>query len=133
MADPVTGQIIFLECRQTRLYAEVIQVLGQRRMGWLRPLAFVDEAGIQPLGTALSTAILGEAPPGDNQPSTPDLLWPLDQLQCALDTDVLPLLATLGAKTQAPFSPEHRVWGVNEFLQQVWAEHETGPQCHHLP
>ncbi|MBE9137198.1 hypothetical protein IQ254_08265 [Nodosilinea sp. LEGE 07088] len=127
MANPVTGQIIFLEYRQTRLYAEVIQVLGQRQMGWLRPLAFVDEAGIQPLGTALLTATIG-----DNRPTAPDLLWPLNQLQFALDTDVLPLLATLGTKPPATFSPGQKVWVVNEFLQQVWAEHETALKSNHL-
>jgi hypothetical protein len=132
MASLVPGQIVFLECSQARLYAEVIQVLTPRQIGWIRPLALVSEAGTKPLGTdwiAGGTAA--------HQPATPDMLWPLGQLQPAMDTDIMPLLATLSAKTlavdpsesnpseannldQLTASPAQMT--VNKFVQQLWAE-----------
>lgn len=132
MASLVPGQIVFLECSQTRLYAEVIQVLTPRQIGWIRPLALVSEAGTKPLGTDW---ISGDA--AANQPTTPDMLWPLGQLQPALDTDIMPLLTTLSAKTseadlseidpsesndidKLTASPAQIT--VNKFVQQLWAE-----------
>jgi hypothetical protein len=137
MASLVPGQIVFLECSQARLYAEVIQVLTPRQIGWIRPLALVSEVGTKPLGTdwiAGGTAA--------HQPATPDMLWPLGQLQPAMDTDIMPLLATLSAKTlavdpsesnpsesnpseannldQLTASPAQMT--VNKFVQQLWAE-----------
>ncbi len=132
MASFVPGQIVFLECSQTRLYAEVIQILMPRQIGWIRPLALVSEAGTRPLGTdwiAGGTAA--------HQPATPDMLWPLGQLQPALDTDIMPLLTTLSAKISAvdpseadpseanntdklTASPAQMT--VNKFVQQLWAE-----------
>lgn len=124
----VTGQIVFLECRQTRLYAEVIQVLESRQMGWLRPLALVSAARVDPLGSAL--------PPGDtdlNRPVTPDMLWPLSQLQPALDTDIMPLLTSLTGKagTEDPATQplDHERLTVNEFVQQLWAKHRADSEA----
>lgn len=137
MASLVPGQIVFLECSQTRLYAEVIQVLTPRQIGWIRPLALVGEAGTKPLGKDwLSEHTAAQ------QTDPPDMLWPLGQLQPALDTDILPLLATLSAKTSAA-TPSAAVpsesnpaeadnldelaanpaqMTVNQFVQQLWAE-----------
>lgn len=132
MASFVPGQIVFLEYSQTRLYAEVIQVLAPRQIGWIRPLALVSEAGTKPLGTDW---ISGDA--AANQPVTPDMLWPLGQLQPALDTDIMPLLTTLSAKTLAgdPSEADPSEAGyidelaissaqmtVNRFVQRLWAE-----------
>ncbi|PZV20116.1 MAG: hypothetical protein DCF21_05825 [Leptolyngbya sp.] len=132
MASLVPGQIVFLECSQARLYAEVIQVLTPRQIGWIRPLALVSEAGTKPLGTdwiAGGTAA--------HQPATPDMLWPLGQLQPAMDTDIMPLLTTLSAKTSAAAPSEADPSAANnldqltaspaqmtvsKFVQQLWAE-----------
>ncbi|PZO45352.1 MAG: hypothetical protein DCF17_01790 [Shackletoniella antarctica] len=132
MASFVPGQIVFLECSQARLYAEVIQVLMPRQIGWIRPLALVSGAGTKPLGPdwiAGGTAA--------HQPATPDMLWPLGQLQPAMDTDIMPLLATLSAKTSAAAPSESNPseannldqltaspaqMTVNKFVQQLWAE-----------
>ncbi len=132
MAPLVPGQIVFLECSQTRLYAEVIQVLALRQIGWIRPLALVSDADTQPLGT---NWISGNT--AANHPAPPDMLWPLGQLQPALDTDIMPLLTTLSAKTseidpseidpseandidKLTASPAQMT--VNKFVQQLWAE-----------
>ncbi|WP_017297671.1 hypothetical protein [Nodosilinea nodulosa] len=120
MTSLVTGQIVFLECRQTRLYAEVIQVLELRLTGWIRPLALVTGSEITPLGTALGTVTLDV-----DESVVPDMLWPLDQLQPALDTEVIPLLATLSAKASASNpAPDHsqRPTGIHDFVRSLWAE-----------
>ena len=125
MTSLVAGQIVFLECRQTRLYAEVIQVLDPRPTSWIRPLAMVSETEIIPLGTALGTTALDL-----NKPTVPDMLWPLDQLQPALDTEVIPLLGTLSAKAAdpAPTSAPDLSPGairVHEFVRSLWADRQN--------
>lgn len=123
MTSLVTGQIVFLECRQTRLYAEVIQVLEPRLTGWIRPLALVTGADITPLGTAFNTVVA----PDFDQPAVPDMLWPLKQLQPALDTEVIPLLATLSAKATDPSPTSHpsqESLGLHEFVRSLWADHQ---------
>ncbi|MFQ4137197.1 hypothetical protein PGN35_012850 [Nodosilinea sp. PGN35] len=127
MTTLVAGQIVFLECRQTRLYAEIIQVLAPRPVGWIRPLAMVSDTQIIALGTELNSATLAI-----DQPAVPDMLWPLDQLQPALDTEVIPLLATLSAKADGPSSlptaDSHLdQLTVSEFVRWLWVDRQRSP------
>jgi hypothetical protein len=117
MATLVAGQIVFLECRQARLYAEVIQVLDERAMGWVRPLALAQGEIIQPLGMG---AIADPA-------AAPDMVWPIKDLTPALDTDVIPLMAQIWSKAAEPTQlkpQDDRAAGsaVGEFLRVLWAE-----------
>ncbi|WP_035993036.1 hypothetical protein [Leptolyngbya sp. KIOST-1] len=125
MTSLVAGQIVFLECRQTRLYAEVIQVLEPRSTGWIRPLALVNGDDVIPLGTAFDTAIAEL-----NKPAVPDMLWPLDQLQPALDTEVIPLIANLSAKAGADSDQINGQASlqVNDFVRSLWADQHHGDQ-----
>ncbi|MBD1873701.1 hypothetical protein H6F75_09415 [Nodosilinea sp. FACHB-131] len=121
----VTGQIVFLECRQIRLYAEVIQVLALRPTGWIRPLALVSETEAIALGADFDATSLMAT-----KPAVPDMLWPLEQLQPALDTDVIPLLASLSAKSTVsaaalPLDSDRRHLTVNEFVQWLWADRQA--------
>jgi hypothetical protein len=126
MTSLVTGQIVFLQCRQTRLYAEVIQVLETRRRGWIRPLALVSQ-GV--------TQLLDAATEGEgwfrSAPTTPDMVWPLTQLQPALDTDVIPLLASLATKprvndgTAASLETHQISQAINDFARQLWADSQS--------
>ncbi|MBD2109352.1 MULTISPECIES: hypothetical protein [unclassified Nodosilinea] len=121
----VTGQIVFLECRQTRLYAEVIQVLALRPTGWIRPLALVSETEMIALGADFDATSLTAT-----KPAVPDMLWPLEQLQPALDTEVIPLLASLSAKSPnsasvLPPDSDRRHLTVNEFVQWLWADRQA--------
>ncbi|MBD2231870.1 hypothetical protein [Phormidium tenue] len=125
MTSLVTGQIVFLECRQVRLYAEIIQVLTPRPTGWLRPLALVSETEAIALGADFDTTSLMTT-----KTAVPDMLWPLDQLQPALDTEVIPLLASLSAKAAAstfalPSDSDPRHLTVNEFVQWLWTDRQT--------
>lgn len=125
MTSLVTGQIVFLECRQVRLYAEIIQVLAPRPTGWLRPLALVSETEMIALGADFDATGLTAT-----KPAVPDMLWPLEQLQPALDTEVIPLLASLSAKSATsasalPSDSDHRHLTVNEFVQWLWADRQA--------
>lgn len=120
MTTLVAGQIVFLECCETRLYAEMIQVLAPRQIGWIRPLALVSAAEVQILGAAMATVPTAA-------PMVPDMLWPLSQLQPALDIDVIPLLnapptkastdKTANVSAVAPIALT-----VQEFVQRLWVE-----------
>ncbi len=125
MTSLVTGQIVFLECRQVRLYAEIIQVLALRPTGWIRPLALVSETEVIALGADFDATGLTT-----NKSAAPDMLWPLEQLQPALDTEVIPLLASLSDKSAAsastlPPGTDHGHLTVNEFVQWLWADRQT--------
>lgn len=125
MTSLVTGQIVFLECRQVRLYAEIIQVLTPRPVGWLRPLALVSQTETIALGADFDATSLMAT-----KPAVPDMLWPLEQLQPALDTEVIPLLASLSAKSATSAvalrsDSDHRHLTVNEFVQWLWADRQS--------
>lgn len=108
-------QIVCLEHQDTRLYAEVIQVVESRQLCWVRPLLLVKftfnhEPNINlPLNLPLY----------DLRYSA-DLLWSLTSFRPALDTEVIPLLVQLEAL--AP--PADRSLGsqqqFNQFIRQVW-------------
>jgi hypothetical protein len=125
MTSLVPGQIIFLECRQIRLYAEIIQILEPRPTGWIRPLALVSETETVALGADFDATGLTAT-----KPAVPDMLWPLEQLKPALDTEVIPLLASLSAKSAVsaaalPLNSDHGHLTVSEFLQWLWSDRQT--------
>lgn len=101
--DPAA--IVRLSHAQSHLYAEVIQVMAERQMGWLRPLLLAeaeDESGAEsPVPVKIHDLRQGA-----------DLLWPLDLLEPALDTEVLPLFSQPPPHRSAP-SEWGRNWGRN--------------------
>jgi len=117
-------QIVYLEYKATRLYAEVIQTIEARQMCWVRPLGLV----VYPTGFYPSWGFSkGEdAPAIYDLRQGADLLWPGILFQVALDTEVLPLMAQLelqeGDKTEgsATLAARHRL---NQFIRQVWQAH----------
>lgn len=119
-------QIVFLQCKSQRLYAEVIQTVPDRRLCWARPLVLLNQPfddgeqfrlgssyplsmeppslGTFPVGT-LPTEAITEMLVDLRQVS--DLLLPLSWFQAAVDTDVIPILAQLiEPKAETPFSGE---------------------------
>jgi hypothetical protein len=63
--------------------------------------------------------------------TTPDMVWPLTQLQPALDTDVIPLLASLATKplvddrTTVPLDTHQISQAINDFARQLWADSQA--------
>ncbi len=99
-------QIVCLEHLATCLYAEVIQVVESRQVCWVRPLLLVEFSPHQ------EPSVL-------DLHSTVDLLWALASFRPALDTEILPFLASMFAS--APLqSNAHARQQLNHFVQQLW-------------
>ncbi len=129
-------QIVCLECRNTCLYAEVIQIVEERQLCWVRPIALVDAS---PLDHRLSND-------GDRQQDErpllydlregADLLCPTSLFQAALDTQVIPILTELEiskaetmrlqavlSQTISQTASHHQL---RAFIQSVW---QTYPEA----
>ena len=85
-------QIVYAEGGDERLYAEVIQIIPERKTCWARPITIV---------LASHTTVIAEDFPHKSSTvdsewhdlrQASDLLLPMDLFQPALDMDLLPLL-----------------------------------------
>jgi hypothetical protein len=125
MAVTHSHQILCLEHEETKLYGEVIQVIADRHLYWLRPLALLqqqfDRWGDLAPATTLSDLRRGA-----------DLLWPQRLFRVALDTEVIPVLARLDSTKAdlAILSPEDSVKAqamshrqLQAFVRQIWQAH----------
>ncbi|MEM1251802.1 MAG: hypothetical protein AAGI69_05160 [Cyanobacteria bacterium P01_H01_bin.21] len=91
-----TGQIVYLECLDQRLYAEAIQLAGSVRL-WCRPLMLVCHL---PYGSHQQQMMIAKAaasPEACNLDlydlkTAPDLVWPMERFKLAYDTDFFALL-----------------------------------------
>ncbi|GAP97784.1 hypothetical protein [Leptolyngbya sp. NIES-2104] len=104
-----SSQIVFLEHNGVRLYAEVVQFVESRRLCWVRPIALVTSEGDWTDGDRLTLQDLQDGS---------DLMCPAVLFREALDVEVLPILARLGAesKEKNPLSHRH----LHQFIQQIW-------------
>ena len=109
-------QIVYLECRGDRLYAEAIQIVKSRQLAWVRPL------------------MLAVNPPTDaNDPNAPpvlydlrqeaDLVWPLALFQAALDTEVIPLLVQLDNPNADIKRSSLATGRLKSFVERQWRSH----------
>lgn len=115
MSSFSAGQIVYLEHQGDRLYGEIIQVVHQRQMLWLRPLLLtLAESRAEPISLH----------------GTADLLWPMHGFQAALDVETLPLLAALHPKqTQnlQEYRPCHQEAAqLRQFIEKAWRGEATG-------
>ena len=100
------GQVVFLEYCDTRLYAEVIQVVIERNLCWVRPLfLIIQECESSQLSDLRSTS---------------DILSPINWFQSALDTEVIDLYAQMLAKEAKPEFSEIAKQQLYKFIQQFW-------------
>ncbi|MBE9214845.1 hypothetical protein IQ247_19580 [Plectonema cf. radiosum LEGE 06105] len=100
------GQIVFLEYGDRRLYTEVIQVVTERDLCWVRPLLLITQEYEPPQVTDLR--------------SSSDLLWSINLFQPALDTQVIGLYSQIIAKEPKPELSQTRSQQLYEFIQQFW-------------
>jgi hypothetical protein len=123
-------QIVYLTCDHSRLYTEVIEILVDRQLAWVRPLVLVT-----PTETLLlaASALLGWLDPHGwpDRPTTPDLLWPLDQFYPALDTDFVDLLAVIPVQPHKKSRLSHGAI-VSQFTRRLWEMAQGKPQLPHL-
>lgn len=115
-------QILCLEHNGAVLYAEVIQIVPERGLCWVRPLALLQLAPFEQTSQA--------APLRDLRQS-PDLLYPHSLFRAALDTEVVPILTELNtlkppaegssaASLREDHSARHQL---QDFIRQVWQSH----------
>lgn len=136
-------QILCLEHEQSRLYAEVIQVVSDRPVCWLRPLILE----INPSNTVENVA--DDVAPDNNSPNLPsprekalsietaqsppktydlrlsaDLLMPPALFRPALDTELIPLLGQInvGEFSLQDARVAHQL--LRQFIHQVCQNHQ---------
>ena len=141
------NQILYLQHQATRLYAELIQIVPERQLAWVRPLALLelcDRPDGQPADFALqvddfqsNTCQTDDSAPRsrlDDLRQGSDLLCPLSLFRTALDVEVVPVLMVLEtfkpqsdaiASLTSGISPTaHRRF--QEFVRCLW---QTQPQA----
>lgn len=104
-------QIVSLEHEEVRLYAEVIQVIEQRQMSWVRPLMLVEFP--DPIYPSFEPRLY-------DLRTSADLLWPTRPFRSALDTEVMPLLVQLFSLEPQPNHDLTAQQQLGQFVYQVW-------------
>ena len=117
------GQIVSLECGNTCLHSEVIQVVEARQVGWVRPLMLVVFQSEDDLADRLS-----EDYTISDLRNGADLLWPLSLFRAALDTEVISLLSQLYSLDSDKKDAVIASRQLREFVYRVWA---TFPNAFH--
>ncbi len=109
------NQIVCIEQGDIRLFAEMIQVSDVRPVSWIRPL-LICGVPLNWNGSRADQVVVDQV--YDLREGI-DLLWPLELLRVALDTEVIPLLAKLGTqKSQSSDRLAHQY--LKTFTWQVW-------------
>jgi hypothetical protein len=127
------SHIVCLDERSARLYAEVIQIVADRQVAWVRPIALLEakkEADLLPQAVALDSDQLNVY----DLRQGADLLCPLSLFRTGLDTEVIPVLMALGSpKTEtdltlasASHQSQHRQ--LQAFLRRLWQENPNAFQ-----
>ncbi len=136
MTDFRSGQILYLEHQNARLYAEAIQVIEERDMCWVRPIVLVAAPGEPPESTPDLPSANSEAGIQTGQPTLydlrqgSDLLCPACLFTAALDTDLLPILAALDRLKSSPIDDRTASttgrslhFHLQNFIQALWQAH----------
>jgi hypothetical protein len=102
------SQIVCLEHQNIYLYSEVIQVISDRQLCWVRPLVLAIIRDSLTIEKILDLRF------------TSDLLWPINLFRPALDTEVIPLLSELDSPDYRAESIQNARQQLNYYIQQFW-------------
>ncbi|AFY67315.1 hypothetical protein [Geitlerinema sp. PCC 7407] len=116
--DFQSGQIVCLEHQQDQLYGEVVQMVPERQICWVRPLLLAVASSAASLASPYADPLEGRTLHDLRQSA--DLLWPAQLFRPALDTELLPLLGAL--VDPAPSNPAARQQ-LQGFVQRIWHAH----------
>jgi hypothetical protein len=120
-------QIVCIELRDTRLYAEVVQTVEQTQVCWVRPLVLMKDCSSLERGNAeFVTQRVYDLRQGS------DVMLPAVLFRVALDIEVIPLITDLHSidpaiaagttfSTVESSSAQHQQ--LNEFVRKVCVEH----------
>ncbi len=114
------GQIVSLECGNTCLHSEVIQVVEARQVCWVRPLMLV----VFQSGDDLCDRLSEDYTISDLRNGA-DLLWPLSLFQAALDTEVISLLSQLYSLDSEKKDAVIASRQLRDFVDRVWTAFPT--------
>ena len=109
------GQIVSLECGNTCLHSEVIEVVEARQICWVRPLMLVGLVS----GKEVSQQWPEEYTLSDLRDGA-DLLWPLSLFRAALDTEVISLLSQLQSLDSDKKDSAIASRQLRDFVDRVW-------------
>lgn len=113
-----SGQIVCLESNNHALYGEVIQVITQRQLCWVRPLT---------VATIINTDSSSFEVNADREiidlRSASDLLLPLTLFRASYDTEVIYILTELATKEQTADKQQLSTY-LNSFIRQVWQDNQ---------
>ena len=117
VSDFKEQQIVCLEHESTYLYGEVIQVIHQRKLCWVRPLILAIAASNTNYSSGFS-----DLEEFFDVRDTSDLLWPIDLFRPALDTEIIPFLSNLESAILDNDSDNHRKNSqkLHWFIKKVW-------------
>lgn len=102
------SQIVCLEHQNIYLYSEVVQVISDRQLCWVRPLVLAIRNDSLTIEKILDLRF------------TSDLLWPINLFRPALDTEVIPLLSELDSPDYRAESIQNARQQLNYYIQQFW-------------
>ncbi|MFB2839461.1 hypothetical protein [Floridanema evergladense] len=109
------SQIVCLEHQETRLYAEVIQIVESRQVAWVRPLMLVVFLGDRLDSEPFTLYDLSQGA---------DLLWSSNLFRPALDTEVLPLFTHLQTSKTQGENQQLAHQQLQRFVRQLWQDYE---------
>ncbi len=125
----VPSQILYLEHDSERLYAEAIQVVENRHLCWARPTLLIQGLPQTNSPEVRQAAIAAAATSPETSSLTlydleggPDLIWPLDLFQIALDLDFFSLLVQLKINPDE-IALRNSSRPLNTFIRSFWHEH----------
>lgn len=137
------SQILYLEQQEQRLYVELIQILRDRDMGWLRPLCLCQPIpSDSTLSDAWNSSSSGALVKISSSPDalapckqitvegilfnlidmrqSSDLLWPLAQCNIVMDMEAIPILTSLNPDPPSVQAAENARRSLNRFMKNVW-------------
>lgn len=138
----IPSQILYLQQDTQRLYVELIQIIRDRNIGWLRPLCLctpiMDKALKDAQASHHSLAIVSDVSSSaqfDKQVAcdgvtfnlqdmrqSADLLWPLAQCHIVLDIEAIPILSALEPTPTAGQEMGDARRSLNHFMTKIWSE-----------
>ena len=113
-----SGQIVCLESGNNFLYGEVVQVIVERQLCWVRPLTIAirsNEDSYHFDGDTEQEII--------DLRSASDLLLPVTLFRASYDTEVISILAELADKEE--YADDRAMsLSLNKFVKQVWQDNQ---------
>ena len=108
-------QIVCLTYQANHLYAEVIQLVESRQIGWFRPLLLTESTDEEGFTSPIAIDLRSGA----------DLLCSPSLFRPAIDTEIVPLLMQLSALEPSPERDAVAFKRLHQFIQQAW-QHKLG-------